>query len=321
MSTKTEVETTTETSTVTRTKGACAMGAGALAITCKAMTLGFFAAGLSLVGLSGVGPLALMAGVTVLASVFMWKGFRWAGRRPALLGIGGIVTMFLGYVASGLFITSKAAGGSRDLVGSIRFGMFPAQDILANPMGLIPVAILYIAGTALIFAAVYDSYIKEMDVFDSRSGMAAGIVGASVCGGCGLTGIAGAGMVLLTGASATNATKFTGADALMLLAAVGIGAHTVYKQAWKQTALAVGGAIFAFFLTSGLYGFPAEEGFLGMMGIVYKGDLGSMVTTMYTWIGLGLLFLGLIWAACPHLELVPPEWKARLLRTSTSKTT
>lgn len=314
MSTNTSVDTETETKTgtLTRSKGACAMGAGALAITCKTTVLGFFVAGLGLAGLSSFGVLALMTGVVVLASAFMWKGLRWAGRRPALLGVSGVVTMFVGYLAAGYFVSAEAAGGSREFLGAASFGMMRAGDILANPVALIPVALLYIAGTGLIFAGVYDSYIRELDVFDSTGGMAAGIAGVSICGGCGLTGMAGAGMVLLTGASATNATKFLGADALMVVAVVGILAYTIYQQAWIPTLVAAVGAVLGFFLTGGLFGFPASGGVLGMVGITLTGNIGEVVGTALTWFGLGLLFLGLIWAAYPDLEILPPDWKERL---------
>jgi len=315
MSTQTAVETETETATCTRTAGACAIGAGAAAITCKAMVLGFLASGLALVGLSSLAnPVWLMAGVLVLGSAFVWKGFRWAGRRPALLGIGALVTMWVGYVASGLFVTSQAVGGSREFLGSTNFGMFPAGDILANPMGLIPVALLYITGTVLFFGAVYDSYLQEFSLDSSKGGMAAGLAGASVCGGCGVTGLAGAGMVLLTGSSATNATKYVGADAVMLLAVLGILAYTVYSRAWKQTGVAVLGLITAFFLTGGLFGFPAEAGFLGMVGVtIPETAFGEVVDTMFTWTGLGLAFFGLVWAYYPEMEPVPPEWKERVV--------
>lgn len=320
MSTETTVETSTETETktATRTAGACAIGAGAAAITCKAMVLGFLASGLALIGLSAISPLWLMTGVLVVGSVFVWKGFRWAGRRPALLGITALGVMWLGYVASGAFVTSKTIGGSRELFATTKFGMFPAGDILANPMGLIPVALLYITGTVLFFGAVYDSYIRELDLRSSKGGMAAGLAGASVCGGCGVTGLAGAGMVLLTGSS-SNATKFVGADAVMLIAVLGILGYTIYSRAWKQTGVAVLGLVVAFFLTGGLFGFPAEAGLLGLAGVtVPETAVGEVVDTMFTWTGLGMAFFGLVWAYYPEIEPVPPTWKARIAGRGTS---
>lgn len=321
MSTRTHVDTDTETDTgtCTRTAGACAIGAGAAAITCKAMVLGFLASGLALVGLSAISTAWLMAGVLVIGSAFVWKGFRWAGRRPALLGIGAMVTMWLGYVASGLFVTSTATGGSREFLASPRFGMFPAGDILANPLGLVPVALLYVAGTALFFGAVYDSYLREFSLDSTKGGVAAGLAGASVCGGCGITGLAGAGMVLFTGSSATNATKFVGADAVMLLGVLGILAYTVYSRAWKQTGVAVLGLVVAFFLTGGLFGFPADAGLLGMAGVSMPGgNVGEVLDAGLTWLGLGLAFFGLVWAYYPNMEPVPPEWKRTVVPTSTA---
>lgn len=326
--TQTETETETETETVTKTAGACAMGAGALAITCKTMVLGFFAAGFTLAGLSGVSPLLLMIGVVVLGSIFMYKGFGWAGRRPVALGISAIVFMFLGYVAAGYFITSGTRGGSRTFLGSVKFGMWPAGDVATNAIYLVIPATLYLIGTGLFFAAVYDSYIRELNVFDSTGAMGAGILGLSVCGGCGLTGVAGAGMVVSTGV-VSNDMKFVGADALMSLLVVGIIGYTVYKRAWPQTILAVVGSLFAFFLTWNLFGFPHPDGFLGMMGITLEKTaklwLGGMMTqeqalsvaeifeTMFfTWFGLGMMFFAAMWAAYPGLSPVPDQWKNRI---------
>lgn len=314
MSTETNVstETETDTETITKTHGACAMGAGALAITCKTMTLGFFAAGLTLAGLSGIGVAWLMGGVVVLGSVFMWKGFGWAGRRPAALGVASIVFMFLGYLAAGNWITHSARGGSREFLGSVKFGMWPAGDVAANAEYLLIPAALYLIGTALFFGAVYDSYIRELNVFDSSGAMGAGILGLSVCGGCGLTGVAGAGMVVSTGV-VSNDMKFVGADALMLLLVVGIVGYTLYKRAWPQAGLAVVGSLLAFFLTWNLFGFPADNGFLGMVGITMTGvfgeTLGEIVETLFfTWLGLGMMFFAAMWAAYPRLDPLPDSW-------------
>ena len=313
MSTETNVDAETKTGTVTRTGAACAIGAGAAAITCKAMVLGFLASGLALVGLSAIGTVWLMAGVLLIGGVFVWKGFRWAGRRPAFLGLGGLAVMWLGYLASGLFVTSQAAGGTREFLASPEFGMFPAGDILANPMGLIPVAILYLTGTALFFGAVYDSYIRELRLDSTKGGIGAGLAGASICGGCGVTGLAGAGMVLLTGSSATNSTKFLGAEAVMLFAVLAILSYTLYTRAWKQTGVAVLGLVVAFFLTGGLFGFPADGGLLGLAGVTLPGEpVGDVVDTSFNWLGLGLAFFGLVWAYYPEIEPIPPEWKERV---------
>lgn len=316
MSTETTVDTSTETGRCTRTAGACAIGAGAAAITCKAMVLGFLASGVALVGLRSISPVWLMAGVLVIGGAFVWKGFRWAGRRPALLGLGALVTMWAGYVASGLFVTSRAVGGSREFLGSTKFGMFPAGDILTNPLGLIPVAILYLSGTVLFFGAVYDSYLREFDLGSTKGGVAAGLAGASVCGGCGVTGLAGAGMVLLTGSSATNQTKFLGADGVMLVAVLGILGYTLYSRAWTQTGVALLGLVVALFVTGGLYGVPASDGLPGMAGVTVPATpVGEMVDTLFTWTGLGLAFFGLVWVYYPDMEPVPPTWKERLAPT------
>lgn len=315
-SVETETETETETGTVTKTAGACAIGAGAAAITCKAMVLGFLASGLALVGLSAISPIWLMIGVLVVGSVFVYKGFEWAGTRPVILGEAGLLVMWLGFIAAGAFVTA-APGGSRTLFGSVYFGMMPAGDILANPMGLIPVAILYISGTALFFAAVYDSYIRELDLRNSKGGMAAGLAGASVCGGCGITGLAGAGMVLFTGAGATNSTKFVGANAVMLIGLVGILAFTLYAQQIVQTLVALVGGLITFTLTGSIFGFPADAGFAGIIfgpkavNAFFDTAMGDVVGTAITWLGLGIMFFALVWAYYPEMQVVPEGWTDR----------
>lgn len=311
-STETQTESETETGTLTRTKGACAMGAGAAAITCKAMVLGFLAGGLALVGLSAISPVWLMAGVLVIGSAFIWKGFRWAGRRPALLGIASLATMWVGYVGAGYFVTGK-------LFTSTTFGMMPAGAILRNPWGLIPVALLYIGGTVLFFAAVYDSYVTELDLGDSKGGVAAGLAGASVCGGCGLTGLAGAAMVLMTGASATNATKFLAANAVMLVTLVGIVAYTLYARALRATGLALVGGFVAFFLDGSMYGFPAKGGVLGMLGVTMPaGAVGSIISAAITWTGLGIMFLALFMAFYPDVQILPQDLKEDVVPSETT---
>lgn len=236
MSTETSTETETQTNSVTRTQGACALGAGAAAITCKAAFLGFLGAFAALAGLSAIGDLALTIGVFVIAIPLIWRGFRWAGRKPALLATGGLGLMWFGYTLAGVLVTGRGMFGA---------GMMPASSIMSNPLGLIPVGIAYVGGTALFGWGAWDSFGKELEV--SKGGLGAGIAGASICGGCGITGLAGAAAVLLTGVS-TNSMKFVGADLAMLLGVGGVLAVTLYKRAWIQSATVAAGGFVALVL-------------------------------------------------------------------------
>ena len=109
-------------------------------------------------------------------------------------------------------------------------------------------------------------------------------------------------------------TKFLGADAVMLVAVLVILGHTLYSRAWKQTGVAVLGLVVAFFLTGGLFGFPADGGLLGIAGVTSPaGPVGDVVDTSFNWLGLGLAFFGLVWAYYPEIEPIPPEWKERVV--------
>ena len=108
-------------------------------------------------------------------------------------------------------------------------------------------------------------------------------------------------------------TKFLGADAVMLAAVLAILGYTLYSRAWKQTGVAVLGLVVAFSLTGGLFGFPADDGLLGIAGVTLPGGpVGEVVDTTFNWLGLGLAFFGLVWAYYPEIEPVPPEWKERV---------
>jgi hypothetical protein len=259
------------------------MGAGAAAITCKAAFLGFLGGALALGGLSAIGEAALTAGVFIIAIPLVWRGFRWAGRKPAIAGAFGLAIMWLGYTLAGVLVT----GG-----GPIGEGMMPADAIAGNPWGLVPVAAAYLTGTGLFGWAAYDSFGKEYSV--SKSGMGVGIAGASVCGGCGITGIVGASAVLLTGIS-TNSIKFVGADLMMLIAALGVIAVTLYKRAWIQSATSALGAFIAVPLTRYFVTIPETAA-------------GEVVGTLITFLGIAMLFYGLVRAYNPRMRVLPEEW-------------
>jgi hypothetical protein len=290
MSTETSTETETQTSSVTRTRGACALGAGAAAITCKAAFLGFLGSFAALAGLSAIGDLALTIGVFILAIPLIWRGFRWAGRKPAFLATGGLGLMWLGYTLAGVLVTGRGMFGA---------GMMPASSIVSNPLGLIPVGIAYIGGTALFGWGAYDSFGKELEI--SKGGLGAGIAGASICGGCGITGLAGAAAVLLTGVS-TNSMKFVGADLAMLLGVGGVLAVTLYKRAWIQSATVVAGG----FVALVLFGM----GMFGMGGFITLPDtaVGEILSTLITFVGLAMVFFGLVWAYYPQMRILPEDW-------------
>lgn len=306
MATNTEVETETETETetLTRSASACTMGAGGAAFFCKGILLSFLTSALALIGLSSVSHLWLMVGVLAVAGVFVWKGFEWAGRRPVLLGLGGLVTIWAGYITAGVIYTPS------EIFSTPYYG--PTNEaIAANMMGLIPVALLYIAGGALFFAAIYDSYMKELDITSSKGGMAGGILATGICGGGPFTLLAAGGMVFLIGPSTT---QFLAYHALLVVGVVALLGYALYAGAWKQTAVAAAGAFIAFLLTGSLFSFPAEGGLLGMLGITIPSTAaGTVIGSSVMLGGLAIMFYGLIWAYYPDMQVVPPKWKATIV--------
>lgn len=67
--------------------------------------------------------------------------------------------------------------------------------------------------------------------------------------------------------------------------------------------MVVGGSI-TFFLTGSLFGLPAENGLLGVGGIVIPDPAaGDVVGTTITWVGLGIVFFALVWACYPEMEV------------------
>lgn len=289
MSTETSVETTTdtETETMTRTASACAMGAGGAAVLCKGILISFVLTGLGIAGLSAISPTMLMIAIPVLAAPFVWKGFRWAGRRPVFLGLGGLVGLWGGYYASGIYAS-----------GPFWWGM-NGEAVAADPIWLLPIALLYVSGAGLFLAAIYDSYMKEMDMTSASGGMGAGIVAASICGGGPFTQLAGAGLVLLMGPSVNQRIVYKPIIGAALLAVI---AYTIYTRAIRQTLMAAIGA-FIVFISVGpgtmFFTFPDTP-------------VGEFVSSLVLFFGLGLVFFGLVWAYYPEMNAVPTEWKARL---------
>jgi hypothetical protein len=259
--------------------GACAMGAGAAVLTCKGMMLGFVGGALALVGLSGISQLALTIGVLVIGGALAWRGFRWAGRKPALIAIGGLVTMWIGYAVSGGLVYGNWVGAE-----------FGGEVWLNDPILMVPVALLYIAGTIMFGWAAYDSFGKQFET--SKGAMGAGIAGASVCGGCGITGLVGGIGVALTGSAAL---KRPSAYIAMLIAALIVLAYTLYRRQWKQSAVVAVGSFVAIPLPRFILTFP-------------KGPIAEVASMLITYIGIAIVFYGLVWAYYPGLRLLPADW-------------
>lgn len=267
--------------------GACALGAGVAAITCKGMFLGFLGGILAIVGLSGVSQAALTAAVLVGGAVLVYYGFGWAGRRPVLFGFAGLATMWIGYsVAGGLYY------------GNWIGAEFGGDVILENPEYLIPVGLIYIVGTALFAYAAWDSFGKEMKDRESigpKSAMGVGVAGASVCGGCGVTGLVGGLGVVALG---TAGVKRDAAYVAMLLAALVVLGYTVYRRQWKQSGVVAVGSIVAIPLPRFV-----------LPPYVPSGEFASVILMGVTYIGLAIVFFGLVWAYYPEMQVVPSDWR------------
>lgn len=266
--------------------GACALGAGVAAITCKGMFLGFLGGLLTIVGLSGVSQAALTAAVLVGGSALVYYGFRWAGRRPVLYGLAGLFTMWIGYAVAGGLYYGNWVGAE-----------FGGEAILEHPEYLLPVGLLYVAGSALFAYAAWDSFGRELQERDvgPKGAMGVGVAGASVCGGCGITGLVGGLGVVALG---TAGVKRDGAYVAMLLAALLVLAYTVYKRQWKQSAVVAVGSIVAIPLPRFV-----------LPPYVPSGDLAGVVLMGVTYVGLTIVFFGLVWAYYPQMRVVPRDWR------------
>lgn len=270
-------------------KGACAVGAGIGAIVCKGMVLGWTAGLLAVFGLSQVPQAALTVIVVGSALALSWFGFRWAGRKPAVLGVAGILTMWLGYSVSGGLTAGNWWGAE-----------FGPEVWLNNPALMLPVAALYLIGVALFAGAAYLSFGKHFGVEKEAWGV--GIAGASVCGGCGLTGIATGVGVAAAGTAAFRTEAFYGGLLIAYLLVMGLllrrhftGPDNLLKQAGVITV----GALVAV---------PLPYMLLGEYIPVPEGQFFELIRMSIVYVGLSLAFLGIVWAYYPDLNLVPESW-------------
>lgn len=274
--------------------GACALGAGMAAITCKGMILGFLGGAAAIVGLSGLSQTALTVAILVVGGVLTWFGFSWAGRKPTLLAFAGLATMWIGYsVAGGLYY------------GNWIGAEFSGEVILEDPQYLVPVGLLYIAGSALFAWAAWESFgkaFKQRDSISSKGAMGVGVAGASVCGGCGVTGLVGGFGVLATG---TAALKRPSAYVAMLVAALLVLAYTLYRRQWKQSAIVALGGFIAIPVPRFLVTFP-------------EGNIAAVGSMLITYVGLSIVFFGLVWAYYPQMRLLPEEWSLPIASRDTT---
>lgn len=305
----TETQIETDTKTCTRSDCACAVGGGLAAFFCHGWLIGTLASVMALIGLSTVSASALLAGVFVIGSVFIWKGFRWAGRKPALLGLGGFVTILVAFVGSGYAYAGQF---------SEPWFLVPRGMIAQDPTPFIVILLAYFLGWALFFAAVYYSYMTEFDLTSgsANSGLGAGLIATGIC--CGTPGLGAGLFILIFGMSAYENTWYLSSDLLLTAAVLTVIGATLYAKAWKQTGLVVAGGITATMLTGsmgGLFGFPSEEGILGLVGLTLPDTpAGDVVGTVIVFIGLIAMILGLFWAYYPDMELVPDAWRSRIRR-------
>lgn len=277
--------------TCTPGKGACAAGAGIGAIVCKGMVLGWTGGLLAVFGLGQVAEYqaALTAIVVGAAVALSWVGFRWAGRKPAVLGVAGILTMWLGYSVSGGLTAGNWWGAE-----------FGPEVWLNDPVSMIPVFLLYLAGVLLFAGAAYYSFGKHFGVDKEAWGV--GLAGASVCGGCGLTGIATGVGVAAAGTAAVRETAFYGGMLVAFLALMGL---VLYRHVSgpddlsKQIGIITLGAFVAVPIPYVLIGpyIPAPEG-----------QLFELFRMSIVYVGLSTVFLGIVWAYYPDLTLVPESW-------------
>lgn len=270
-------------------KGACAVGAGIGAIVCKGMVLGWTAGLLALFGLNQVPQAALTVIVVGSAIALSWFGFRWAGRKPALLGVAGILTMWVGYSVSGGLTAGNWWGAE-----------FGPEVWLNNPVLMIPVVLLYLIGVILLAGAAYYSFGKHFGV--SKEAWGVGLAGASVCGGCGLTGVAMGVGVMAAGSTGFRTEAFYGGLLIAFLLVMGL---VLYKHftgpdnLLKQAGVITVGAFIAV---------PLPYMLLGEYIAVPEGQFFELIRMSIVYVGLSIAFLGIVWAYYPDLNLVPESW-------------
>lgn len=275
----TRTATETETTTATATSGACAVGAGVAAVACKGMIVGFLGGLFAIAGITGISQLSLVTGVLGVGVALAYLGFRHAGPRAVGTGIAGLVAMWWGYMLGG-YLQYGTWGGA----------LIETSYFVDDPLHIAPVVFTYLAGTGLFFIAVYLAYLKPYDV--STGGAAGGLAVATMCGGSGITAIAGGSIVAVAGTTGVMNQGVLGAMAVGALALVGLA---LYKRAFKQAGLITGG-IFVGYL------FPWRI----MDHLVTLGtDLRLVVGTSLTYVGMGMMFLGLFWTYRPHMALLP----------------
>lgn len=271
--------------------------------------VGTIGSALALIGLGTISATWLLAGVFVIGSVFIWKGFRWAGRKPALLGLGAFVTILVAFIGSGFAYAGQFTEP---------WFLVPRGMIAKDPAPFIVILLTYILGGALFFAAVYYSYMTKFELTSGgpNSGLAAGLVATGIC--CGTPGLGAGIFILLFGMSAYENTWFLSSDLLLSAAILVVIGATLYARAWKQTGLVAAGAVTATMLTGsmgGLFGFPSEEGILGLVGLTIPDTpAGDVVGTLIVFTGLIAMIIGLFWAYYPDMGLVPDDWRGRIRR-------
>lgn len=270
-------------------KGACALGAGFGAIVCKGMVLGWAGGLLALAGLSQVPQAALTAVVVGSAIGLAWFGFRWAGRKPALLGVAGILTMWVGYSVSGGLTAGNWWGAE-----------FGPEVWLNEPMTMLPVALLYVTGVLLFAGAAYFSFGQQFGVDKEAWGV--GVAGASVCGGCGITGLVTGLGVAAAGTAAVRETAFYGGMLVAFLILLGLVVYrhlTVSDNLAPQMGVMTLGAFVAVVVPYVL---------VGTYFTLPDGQLFELFRMSIVYVGLSVLFLGIVWAYYPQMTLVPESW-------------
>lgn len=275
----TRTATETETTTATATNGACAVGAGVAGLACKGMVVGFAGGLFAILGITGISKFHLVTGLLGVVSVLAYLGFRHAGRKAVAVGIGGLATMWWGYMLGGYLQYGDWSGA-----------MLETSFFVTNPLLVAPVMTTYLAGTGLFLIAVYLAYLEPYDV--STGGAAGGIAVATMCSGSGVTAVAGGSLVALVGTTGVMSHTVLGVMALGGLGLVGLALH---KRAFKQAGLITGGIFVGYLLPWRI-----------MDHLVTLGtDLRLVVGTSLTYVGMGMMFLGLFWVYRPHMNLLP----------------
>lgn len=255
--------------TATGRASACALGAGGVAVMCKGMIVGALTGGLALAGIQ----FSLVTGSLVVLSLGIalgYFGFRFAGRTPTLLALGGLLASWAAY-----FLTGYIANGTWQPA------MF-STELWQDPVQLAPVIALYLAGWGLLVAAAIKAFARPLGVSPTATG--AGIFAATLCTGGSAMGVA-SGLVVVAGGAAFIRPAYY---VLLLIPMAIMVIVTLVRRRYGSTLRVIAGGILAY---------PVP--WMMMSDLLPEHALVSLLLNVLSFGGMAIMFMALFQAYRP----------------------